>query len=259
MIYSDLHGKNHVPEDVLTSNCLGLLSLLPDNDLLSFFTGAENAHQQRLTLPDMRTVSTELKFWPFLRGAGIPDAILTVNSPRALPFKIIIEAKHGAAKSGWGDSDQLAIYWRAAQTLFPEHCAVVYLTHYRVLPKGDIDESIRIAGSEAKIYWLSWFDLFLWARRHLTAGGRHPSEERILKMIRDYLAEKGYRTFSEWNIPSPISVTEPYCRRYATPLWLGSPAEIYPYNRSYSSGPVTGVFHWSYTSRTAEPKSARQL
>ena len=67
MIHADLHSKNHVPEDVLTSNCLGLLSLLPDSDLLSFFTTAQNAHNEHLSMPDTVTGRAELEFWQYLR------------------------------------------------------------------------------------------------------------------------------------------------------------------------------------------------
>ncbi len=262
MIHADLHSKNHVPEDVLTSNCLGLLSLLPDSDLLGFFTTAQNAHNENLLMPDMATARAELKFWQFLRGGGIPDAILTITSPGALPFKVIVEVKHGAPQSG----DQLAIYWRAAQRLFPDRCAVVYLTHHRVLPKAEIDESNRVAGSDAKIYWLGWFDLFLWARTRLAATGIRPtSEERILKTLHDYLAEKGYRTFSGWNVVTLASLAAPYDRCYtarspnqADPMYqrryqAGLRTTTFePYARSYSTGPLASLISQSYTPQPAE-------
>jgi hypothetical protein len=245
VIHSDLNGKNHVPEDVLSSNCLGLLSLLPDLDLLGFFTTAENATQEHLVISDIVGASAELEFWPFLRGGGIPDAILTVRTPAALPFKIIIEVKHGAPKSGKGESDQLAAYWRAAQRSFPNRCAVVYLTHHRVLPKAELDDSAQIAGIDAKIFWLGWFDLFLWTRRQLAASALRPScESRVISALHTYLAAKGYRTFSNWDSLTPASLSVPYSHSYTV---SNAQKEIrVPYSRQYF-GSVFGQAPKTYT------------
>lgn len=262
MIHADLHGKNHVPEDVLTSNCLGLLSLLPDSDLLGFFSTAQNAQNEHLPMPDTATARAELEYWPFLRGGGIPDAILTITSPGALPFKIIVEVKHGAPQTG----DQLATYWQAAQRLFSDRFAVVYLTHHRVLPTMEIEESTRMAGANSKIYWLGWFDLFLWARARLASAGIRPTcEERILKTLHDYLAEKGYRTFSGWNMAALASLAAPndrcysargpgpdgpmYRRRYQDGQRITTPE---PYARWYSTGPLASLISQPYTSQSEE-------
>lgn len=233
MIHADLHSKNHIPEDVLTSNCLGLLGLLADSDRLDFFKAARNARQELLNLPDMPTSEAKLEFWPYLQGGGIPDAILTVTVPEALAFKVIIEVKNGAPQSG----DQLANYWKAASRLFPNRFAVVYLTGHRVFPKPEVDESDGRAGPGAQIYWVGWVDLFVWARKQLmTSGARTPCELRILRMLDMYLSEKGYRVFVGWNPVAPIPMAEPYGRWYAAPTL---PRVAAAYRRRYHADVVS--------------------
>jgi hypothetical protein len=100
MIYADLNGKSHVPEDVLTSNCLGLLNLLPKCDFLSFLALARNSSGAPLRIAMSSTADLSLDFWPYLRDGGIPDAVVTVEMSGAERFKVFIEAKHGASQSG---------------------------------------------------------------------------------------------------------------------------------------------------------------
>ena len=168
MIHSDLAGKNSVPEDVFTSNCLGLLHLLGGPDLLDFFRAAKSLGKETLEIGDCRDAEISLKFWPYLPGGGIPDAIVEINSKTVPPFKIVVEVKHGSGKSGGGYNDQLAKYWRVAESLYPGRCAVVYLTHHRAFPAQDIQQSLKIA-NDGRIFWLSWFDLFKWLDTSLSS------------------------------------------------------------------------------------------
>jgi hypothetical protein len=50
MIHADLQGKAHVAENVLTSNCLGLLRFLPDSNLFSFLAAATDLNGETLDL-----------------------------------------------------------------------------------------------------------------------------------------------------------------------------------------------------------------
>jgi hypothetical protein len=218
MIYSDLAGKNHVPEDVFTSNCLGLLRLLGSSDLLAFFNSARSLQQEPLAVAECSDDECILKFWPYLPGGGIPDAIIEVSGPR--PFRIIVESKHGAPKSGAGDDDQLARYLRAAKAIYLERCpvAVVYLTHHREFPKKDIKLSLDYAGKEESIFWLSRYELFRWLEAQLSASAsRTAVEKRILIALRDYLAEYGYRVFLGWGASMPAFPIEPIYRRSFSP------------------------------------------
>jgi hypothetical protein len=233
MIHSDLAGRNHVREDVFTSNCLGLLVLLGGLDVLNFFKAAKSLRQEALSVTDCQEAELALDFWPYLRDGGIPDAIVTIKSSTTLPFKIVVEAKHGAGKSGNGDNDQLARYWRAAESLYPGRCAVVYLTHERAFPKQDIEQSLEWAGNDARIFWLSWCDLFRYVDTQLSpTSSRSPLERRILEVLREYLAAFGYSVFLGWNKSVPDFVVTPYRRHYAASAdWCPSAT----FRRRYSS------------------------
>src|SRR5690348_16713172 len=62
---------------------------------------APNAHSE-----------VSIRFWPTHPVHGCPDLILVFTGPDIEPFVILIEAKHWSAKSGTGDSDQIARYLR---------------------------------------------------------------------------------------------------------------------------------------------------
>lgn len=205
-------------EDVFTSNCLGLLGLLPDFYLLDFFAKSTNSRGELLIIP-VDPINLDLDFWPYLPTGGIPDAILTIKFEDPTPsIKLIIEVKHGAPKSGGVYNDQLARYWDAANKLWPGCCVIIYLTHHRTIPKAEIKYSESRASDEVKIYWLSWFDLYLWVCRQLSVDSQRPhSEKRILDALCYYLFKNGYRTFIGWNQLPSIPIKVPYIRSYAIP------------------------------------------
>ena len=82
-----------------------------------------------------------IDFWRYLPGSGIPDAMLTIDRPGSESFKIILEAKHGASQTG----DRLSKYLRAAYLLFRDNFALIHLTHHRLMPKAEIEQSENIA------------------------------------------------------------------------------------------------------------------
>jgi hypothetical protein len=213
MIFADLRGKASIAEDCFTSNVLGLLSLLPASDLLDFFTIAQTRDKRRTGVPIGPSSKVKIDFWPFLARPRvcIPDAIVTVEDSAAAPFRLIVESKIGAGQTG----DQLADYWRAGHILYRDRFALLYLTDHRSMPKVELAESERRAGPNAKIYWLNWYALFLWVRGQLLSASTRPfSEQQILRMLDIYLAEKGYRTFLEWEILTTGIIGSPYRRRY---------------------------------------------
>ena len=99
MIYADLNGKGHVAEDLLTSNCLGLLNLLPVSDLFAFLAKARTSYGTPFRLEFSSRAKSVLDFWPYLPGGGVPDVMLTITTPGSESFKLIIEVKHGAKQS----------------------------------------------------------------------------------------------------------------------------------------------------------------
>jgi hypothetical protein len=218
MIHADLQDHYHSAEDRFTCNCLGLLRLLPDSDFIDFFSRAMKLDKTLLDLSRHKQVST-VDFWPWLPPVGFPDVIAHLQDEDCTTLTLIIEAKHGAPKSGatgaadanktseGPDStsadrftiDQLAKYWRAGCKHFGR-AAVIYLTHHRSLRESDLKESLCEAGADAGIFWLSWFELYRWASDQLNMIKARPtSEARILKTLRAYLTANEYRSFLGWS------------------------------------------------------------
>jgi hypothetical protein len=68
------------------------------------------------------------------------------------------------------------------------------------VPKDDLNESFCIAGADAGIFWLSWFELYRWASDQLNMIKARPtSEARILKTLHAYLTANEYRCFLGWS------------------------------------------------------------
>jgi hypothetical protein len=224
MIHADLQHHTHSAEDRFTSNCLGLLCLLPDKDFIDFLSHAVNGKNACIPLSQYTKMST-IDFWPWLPPEGFPDVITALQGKDGSePLTLIIEVKHGAPKStvaGTTDADktlessdsteddrrpgdQLARYWRAGLKHFqpqsPESLAVIYLMHHRSLREADIEKSLCEAGPEARIFWLSWFDLYRWTSNQLKINKvRAESEVRILKTLHTYLTANEYRCFLGWS------------------------------------------------------------
>lgn len=248
MIYADLNGKGHVPEDLLTSNCLGLLDLLPHHCLIDFIERAESSSGTQLRIGTRAKSRIVVDFWPYLPGGGIPDAMLTIDRGGSESFKIILEAKHGASQTG----DQLSSYLRAAYHRFRDRFALVYLTHHRSIPKAECERSENIAAVPARIYWLSWHTLFSWAHDELLAYPYRPySERKILELLIYYLTEKGYLKFVGFGRFPKGFVPTDYRRLYkdlansrtvCQPGWSGQ------YGYRYDWRGVTWLSLWEYTS-----------
>ena len=177
-------------EDVFTSNCLGLLSLLPDRKLLDFLSMARTRCRHRqLSLPGSEQSKVTIDFWPYLPGQEpgcIPDAILTIASHELPSFKVIVEVKIGSKQTG---GDQLHRYWHAGKDRYDRKFELVYLTGDRHMPVEELERSETKAGP---IYWLSWHDLFLWTNRQISGASQSDTTDRILRMLQYYLEEKHY-------------------------------------------------------------------
>jgi hypothetical protein len=215
MIHADIQGKTGVPEDVLTSCCLGLLRLLPDDNLIELLTLSCHHDGRKLDLTGLDTVC-ELEFWPWLRDGGAPDAIATLNSnSTSRRAKIVIEVKHGAGKSG-GDEDQLVKYYNAAVRQHKNYGVfLVYLTHHRDMPMADLEASLACLTDDAEIYWLNWYTVARWAGDKLHGTQLSVVESRVLSTINNYLSLKGYRRFEQLDtVPwEPIGASV-YMRSY---------------------------------------------
>ena len=143
MIDADINGKTKVAEDVFTSNCIGLLSLLPDENLISFLSQAKDVNGCAINLAKYNIIE-KLEFWPWLPEAGEPDVICVLKNNNNR-MTLVIEIKQGAGKSSHASSqndtrlstDQLAKYWQAASQQ-DENVALIYLTHHQHMPVQEL-------------------------------------------------------------------------------------------------------------------------
>jgi Holliday junction resolvase-like predicted endonuclease len=207
MIHADMKGKTHVPEDVLTSNCIGLLSLLPDNILIEFFSISVDLKGQNINLSKYDEIE-KIEFWSWLDNAGEPDILCILkNKTDNHRLVLIIEVKHGSGKSGYAQTeiinsdeetfstDQLAKYWQAARKQYNHaniDVALIYLTHHRNFPKQDIEDSLKETTNSGLIYWLSWFHLYEFVVDKLKVN-LSKIEANIFKLLKIYLKNKGYQ------------------------------------------------------------------
>lgn len=237
MIHADLHGKTGVPEDVLTSCCLGLMRLLPDTHVLQAFSMACRYDGSKINLAEVDVIS-DIEFWPWLHHGGQPDAIVTAQASTAQRrLKIVIEVKHGAGKSG-GEEDQLARYFRAARTQYPDHqITLIYLTHHRDMPASELDDTLKelkLPAEKSGIYWLSWYSIVEWSLRMQKAGGVAPTESRIFAALGSYLALKGYQRYEGWlSVGARPRLAPVYARCYSMGLGAAPWQVELPYSRSY--------------------------
>lgn len=259
MIEAELHGKSHVAEDRLTSTCLGLLRLLPDSYLLEFLGKAVTLENELLPACSFDLIE-EVKFWPYLRDAGEPDATIKLRrNGDPSPLTLIVEAKHGAAKSGFEPTgeeietaeavtrnedllevrklrDQLAKYLRAGRREY-QQVALIYLTHHRSMPRQDIDDSLKAAAGDGLIYWLNWFDLYTFTVDRLEGDcSLEFSVQRILDELRKYLEFQGYARFRHW-----------------FSLALTSFEDLAKYHRAYGLSTPNGLPGASYRHRYQPP------
>lgn len=279
MIEADLQGKLHVPEDIVTSSCLGLMRLLPDTFLTEFLGLATSTTGEFIPLSGFNEISSFI-FWPWLPAGGIPDAMAVLrNAEQCRSVPVILEIKHGAGKSGFSEEaietaevdatkdiseqlaspdivgDQLARYWLAAERIFRD-CSdpplLIYLTHHRSYPKEDVEISLKRAGSGCRIFWLNWFQLYAWVARKIESSPDiYLAERRILQKLMEYLKAKGYACFlgrsnlvaGQVLLPAfrhTYNVTVAFCPDSENTDFV-SPVSLLPqYSRAYQCSRETG-------------------
>jgi hypothetical protein len=225
MIQADLNGKTGVPEDVLTSCCLGLLQLLPDNYFIEMLKLARTVEKRYIDLSDLDTVK-QLYYWPWLNDGGIPDIIITLESrATSRRVNIVIEVKHGSGKSG-GEEDQLARYYKAAVKNMKDHeIFLIYLTHHRIMPVDDLNVSISLLTDPTKVTWLSWYTVAKWALMKMNHSELTEAEWRILSTLKRYLYSKGYLCFEQLFEIELFDLDTLY-NRYYLPIHAGLPITL---------------------------------
>lgn len=208
MIYAELKGKTF-PEDILTSNVFGLLKLLPERILVDLLSHAINPKGNNLEAIKPFDTVEKLEFWPSTNW-GIPDLLLILCNKQDNKTAVVIEVKDGASKTGTAyidekgdlknkEEDQLARYWHylCEEFLRFENRFLVYLTGDRTIPFEDIESSIKATDNEAKIYWLSWYEIGT-TIKDLIKDDLPFIEKRILELISIYLDHKGFICFEGW-------------------------------------------------------------
>lgn len=227
MIYAEMKGKLPAvfySEDVLTSNVFGLLKLLPDNLLIELLSLSNlvslSENLPRENLSDNLKIYDKVhsfEFWKRIE-TGEPDIFIIFKSeehPNQQAI-VLIEVKYMASKSGSAhedeegelqneERDQLAKYWRGLESKYKnDDKFLIYLTVDKVMPREDIENSIKATGGSAKIYWLSWYKVneFIEEKsenlQHINDILAKNIIWKILKMLNDYLTFKEFIMFEGW-------------------------------------------------------------
>jgi len=226
MIFAEINGRVNVEEDILTSSAIGLLSLLPDEEFINFI-GLAKTLEGELFKDHYRNYTriTAIKFWSTDFPLGIPDVFIKLESNNTSRSAVlVIEVKHRSGKSGSAEEDeegmiknqevdQLNRYWESLVQLYPQSDkAVVFLTGHRVMPRKDLETSLKASEGKANLFWLSWYNLYAFVFETLSSG-KYPvesTEYKILQLLESYLQFKGYMPFSGW--PQPLVPTNGnYC------------------------------------------------
>jgi hypothetical protein len=253
MVFAEIHGKlgpdyaraHERAEDLLTSTVFGLLRYVPLADgLLAAIQQVRPVRiddQDRVeVLPDSKwvdvsgVVDARLDFWPYWRGFGEPDVLLTLSDGLGRPCAVVlVEAKLHAPKGGRSrhaqepaddvllydeqdpddagddladdaapDPDQLVRYWTGLHQRVPTgvQARMIYLTKHAAPPADDLGESVRKArnagGPPMELAWLSWRDIWVVAQR--AAGRERPDADsaRPAADLARLLAHKGLKPFT---------------------------------------------------------------
>jgi hypothetical protein len=226
MIYADVKGKTGVPEDVFTSNCIELLTLLPHKILIEFIALSINLKGESIDLSGIEKID-RIEFWPWINSTSEPDILCVLkNETGSKLITLVIEVKHGGGKSGFAQNDQLAKYWKSTSIIY-KNVVILYLTHHRDFPKQDIKDSLKETGNKALIYWINWHYLYQYIVTLIENRVYQSTELRILEKLKLYLEEKGYKRFQDFNIPTTCTNYTPYWRNYSAPMSIAYNRDIY--------------------------------
>jgi len=235
MIYADIKGKAGVPEDVFTSNCIELLTLLPDKILIEFIAMSINLKGESIDLSEIEKID-KIEFWPWINSTSEPDILCVLKDEMGSKLiTLVIEVKHGAGKSGYAHNDQLAKYWKSSSIIY-KNVVILYLTHHRDFPKQDIEDSLKETDNKAILYWINWYYLYQYVVTLIENRVYQSTESRILEKLKLYLEEKGYKRFQGLNIPIACTNNTPYWRNYNTPMSIAYNLDIY--NRLFDFSPL---------------------
>ena len=204
MIYAEIKGK--IPEvrdkeDLLTSNVIGLLSLLPDFIFVRILNQSIDSDGKSLNLEESQNV--KLHFWKKF-DYGEPDIFIEGKT-----FVGIIEAKFKSAKSGSAyeneetkeienkEIDQLGKYWKGIENYNGEKF-LIYLTNDPCFPFESIKISEKVSGEKARIFWLNWTSIHYELVNLQNDERLNDTDRKIIKLLESYCKYKGFKHFMGW-------------------------------------------------------------
>ena len=213
MLLAEINGKPCPEvegiEDLITSAVFGHLRLVaPPVFWKELFRRARTAGPRSSSLLSVlqsdgldvdRYSRVQVHFWKTFGKYGEPDLLVRFESSDSSPFLVLIEVKLNSGKSGVGEYDQLAKYFRLLQDeaelaqfqISTSHRYLVYLT--RNFASEELRASLLAAGSPStRMFGVEWNDV-------LQAAHSERSSNHLLGEIADFLERRGMQRFSGMN------------------------------------------------------------
>lgn len=185
-------------EDYLTSSVFGHLRYLPPTVFWeALLSRARNASSNERSLVEVLAAkntsiadytSLQVDFWHYHGGIGEPDVILKFHADGFPTVRVIVEVKLLAEKSGTGENDQLAQYFKLlGPAEGPDLSFLLYLTPRESL--AEIRETAEanpvLAEERTRMFRVRWQDVSEVARQQSrTASENHRT---ILKDVAKFL------------------------------------------------------------------------
>ncbi len=211
MLIAEIHGKRNTAiqndEDCLTSAVFGHLRHVTDGRFWrALFERAHSITSERtnlateLRLHDLSfpaVCQCQIAFWPYYAGYGEPDLLVRFQSSSGRPVFIVIEVKLYSGKSGVGEEDQLARYYRLSQSGRMSFgvegdnafVSVVYLTERYAM--DELEDSVAQAGDDhaaRRMFAMQWQDL-------LQATTEFTEHDPLLEEVARFLRKRGLEAF----------------------------------------------------------------
>ena len=228
MLLAEIHGKSYRDiedlEDLLTSAVFGHLRLIkPPLFWLALLERARTVEQSTLLqvlghlgVDALKFSGVRVRFWPYFPDYGEPDLLVQLFGDKVPSITILVEVKLHAGKSGTGEFDQLAKYFRLLNDptcLLDWPCDIekrflVYLT--KSFSADELNASIaesEIPNVESRMFGLEWNDIAEIA----IAERKH---DELLDEVARFLKRRGFERFHGFVfLPPPPTFTGRFYQR----------------------------------------------
>lgn len=237
MLLAEIHGKYDLAiqddEDYLTSTVFSHLRYVPPgifwHALLSK-TRTVPIHDKEESLTAVlgeechprRYEKLDVLFWPKCSGLGEPELAMCFTGGGQKPLVILVEVKLWAAKSGYGEHDQLMRYLQIADSIgslnppVPPKAKVVVLY---ITPREAIQETLeslaRYGDSEEsrrRLFRLQWQDVI--EAIDESAVDEPEMSQMILKDVRGFLRVRRLEYFKGFHRVEQVEALSDNCGEF---------------------------------------------